>query len=437
MTAERSCTSKSRRGFVLTACSLGFGVVQLDVSVVNVAAKSIGASLGGGTAELQWLVDSYTLAFATLLLTAGSLGDRFGAKRMLLTGFALFTLASAACGLAPSASALVAFRAVQGAGAAMLGSCSLALLNHTFPEVERIRAVGIWAAGASAAFAAGPLVGGLLLATGGWRLIFFINVPLGIIAWLLTRRYAVETPRGGGRADVPGQVLGLAMLGALAWATIEAGQRGFGSPVAIGIFGISVLSGAAFVHVERRVPHPMLPLSLFRSRSFTLCVTIAGLINVAFYGLIFVFSLYLQLRLRESPLLTGLAFLPATVACMAGNAFTRHLPSPRASIVIGTLVAAVGLVLLAFVSGAVPLAVALGVVGGGVGLVVPAMTAAVLGSVAQQRSGIASGALTAIRQSGSVLGVALFGSMSSVHSVAWAAVVFFVCCAALARFIGR
>src|ERR1700691_5502091 len=214
----------ARRGTLL-ATSLGCAVVQLDVSVVNVAIKPIGASLGGGVSSLQWVVSAYTVAFAALILTAGALSDRAGARRVFIAGFVVFTLASAVCGLAPSMGALIAARVVQGVGAAVLGGSSLTLLSHAYPEpAERARAVCLWAAGASAALAGGPLIGGLLTATLGWRSIFFINAPIGLAGIFLTARWASETTRSSDRGvDIAGQLTAVVALVALAGATIEGG----------------------------------------------------------------------------------------------------------------------------------------------------------------------------------------------------------------------
>ena len=212
----------------LAAMSLGYGVVQFDVTIVNTALNSIGASLGGGVAELQWVVSAYTIAFAALILTAGALGDRIGAKRVFMAGFAFFTAASLACGLAPDALTLIMARAVQGLGAAILVPNSLALLSHAYPDDKaRGRAVGIWAAGASLALTAGPLVGGSLIALIGWRFIFFVNLPIGLAGLWLTSRYASETTRSPQHElDLPGQVAAIAALGCLAGAIIEGGAIG-------------------------------------------------------------------------------------------------------------------------------------------------------------------------------------------------------------------
>ena len=407
------------RGWTLLATSLGFGVVQLDVSVVNVAINPIGADLGGGVAALQWVVNAYTLAFAGLILTAGALGDRIGAKRVFVAGFALFTVASAACGLAPDLGALIAARAVQGVGAAVLVPCSLTLLSHAFPGArERTRAVGLWAAGASAALSAGPLIGGVLTTTLGWRAIFFINAPIGVAGIVLTLRWAGETSRGGGRGiDLPGQVAAVVALTALAGAVIEAGGRGLGDPLVLAAFAVAVLAGAAFVLIEARTKRPMLPLRLFRAPSFGAASAIGLLVNIAFYGLLFVLSLFFQRAQHHSALLTGLAFAPMTVAIIAANLVSGRLArriGTRWVIVSGAVLMGAGCAgMLGFGAGAAYVALAgqLIALGFGLGLMVPVLTSALLGSVAPERSGVASGTLNTARQTGSVLGVAVFGAL--------------------------
>ena len=405
-------------GAVLAAVTLGFAVVQLDVSVVNVAVKSIGVALGGGVASVQWVVDAYTLTFAAFILSAGGLGDRIGARRVLLGGFAMFTLASVACGVAPSIGFLVAARAVQGIGAAALGACSLALLNHSFPgPAARGRAIAVWAAGGTGAMAAGPVVGGLLIAAAGWRWIFLINVPLGVAGAWLTARYGNETTRARDRGvDLPGQAAAVVALTALAAATIEAGSRGLGAPLVVGGYAVAVVAGVVFAAVEARRARPMLPMMLFRSREFSVTVVVGLLINVVFYGLYFSVSLYVQRQEHLSPLVTGLAFVPVLAGVMAGNVAARRFPAARGAIAAGAVAMAAGCAGL-LVAGAVSSAgpgvtiAGLTVTGVGGGLIVPAITSALLGSVDPSFSGIASGTLTAMRQVGSVLGVALLGSL--------------------------
>jgi MFS transporter, DHA2 family, methylenomycin A resistance protein len=399
--------------------TLGFAVVQLDVTVVNVGVKAIGASLGSSLDSLQWVVSSYTLALAALILTAGALGDRIGAKRMFVAGFGIFTGASVACGLAPSLGILIISRGIQGVGAAILVPCSLALLNHAYHDAsERTRAVGLLAAGASTALAAGPVVGGVLIALVGWRAIFFINVPIGLVGMLLTLRYAEETPQNRGRGlDLPGQLTAILALGSLAAATIEGGARGWTDGFVVGGFAVALLAGAAFIAVELRGRQPMLPLSLFREPTFRATTVIGMLINVAFYGLLFVFSLLFQRVQGFSALKTGLAFLPMTASIMAANLLAQRLMGrigARAVTLLGQGMMAIACLALLWVGADTPywtMTAQLLILGAGLGLVVPAITTLLLGSVDRSRSGIASAALYAMRQSGSVIGVALFGSL--------------------------
>jgi DHA2 family methylenomycin A resistance protein-like MFS transporter len=307
---RHSGRSNFARSLTLASLSLGFGVVQLDVTIVNTALNSISASLGGGVSALQWIVSAYTIAFAALILTAGAAGDRIGAKLIFMAGFAIFTAASLACALAPTIAVLIAARLLQGVGAALLVPSSLGLLNHAYPDPqERGRAVGIWAAGASLAFTAGPLAGGVLVTLVGWRSIFLVNLPIGLAGLWLTWRYASETVRSPDRElDLPGQVAAIATLGCLASATIEGGALGWMNPWVLACFAGSAIFGAGFVLQEQRARQPMLPLVLFGNRLFTVTSTVGLLVNMAFYGLIFVLSLYFQRLNGLSPFATGMAF---------------------------------------------------------------------------------------------------------------------------------
>src|SRR5256886_2625803 len=286
-----SCNTSSHshlaKAPALAAMSLGLGVVQLDITIVNTALGSIGTSLGGSVAELQWVVTAYTIAFAAFILTAGALGDRLGAKRIIIAGFAIFTLASLACALAPSAMFLIAARSVQGLAAAVLVPNSLTLLNHAYADPKaRGRAVGFWAAGASVALTAGPFVGGALIALVGWRSIFFVNLPIGAAGLWLAWRYAEETPPlSQPEIDLPGQTAAVTALGTLAGALIEGGALGWGHPFVIVGFAAAAVVGFLFVGREGRAPPPMLPLSLFAHRMFALTALGGVLFNIAFYGL--------------------------------------------------------------------------------------------------------------------------------------------------------
>jgi DHA2 family methylenomycin A resistance protein-like MFS transporter len=403
----------------LTAMSLGYGVVQLDVTIVNVAISDIGASFGGSMAALQWVVSSYTIAFAAFILSAGALGDRVGAKRLFVGGFALFTAASVVCAFAPTLLVLIAARAVQGVGAAILVPNSLALLNHAYEDgAARTRAVAFWASGASFTLTLGPLAGGVLIKLFGWRSIFLVNLPLGLLGLWLALRYAKETPGNSSRRiDLPGQIAAALSLGSLAGVLIRGGQVGWmHAQVLFGAL-LAVATTAAFIALEHFSRQPMLPLGLFKHRTFRASAITGVLVNIAFYGLIFVFSLYFQRTLQLSPLWTGLAFVPMTAAC-----FIANLSSSRISVRLGDrkcIVAGAGLILFGCLA-------MLGIgkntnygwlllpfvmMGAGLGTLVPPLTHALLASVDKTRSGIASGVLTASRQTGSVVGVSLFGSL--------------------------
>jgi MFS transporter, DHA2 family, methylenomycin A resistance protein len=422
-TVHRPATGPVPTGYasslMLAAMSLGYGVVQLDVTIVNTALHSIGTSLGGGVSELQWVVSAYTIAFAAFILTAGALGDRIGAKRIFMAGFALFTAASAACALAPSAFILIAARCVQGLAAAILVPNSLALLSHAYAdEKARGRAVAVWAAGASIALTAGPFVGGALITLVGWRSIFLVNLPIGLAGLWLTWRFAGETSRSPGREiDLPGQIAAIAALGSLAGAIIEGGSLGWENPFVIAGFAAFAVFALLFVCRELRALQPMLPLSLFKHRMFALTSLVGLLVNIALYGLIFVFSLYFQQVNGWSAFATGLAFVP-----MMGAVLPVNLIAPRiaerfgapATIAAGAVLSAVGcLAALGIEAGTAYRAICAQLIAmsSGLGLLVPPLTSTLLGSVEKSRSGVAAAVLNATRQSGSVLGVALFGSL--------------------------
>lgn len=411
--------AQAASSLTLAAMSLGYGVVQLDVTIVNTALDAMGKSLGGGVAELQWVVSAYTIAFAAFILTAGALGDRIGAKRIFMAGFALFTAASLACALSPNAIMLIGARLVQGLAAAILVPNSLALLNHTYTDDRaRGRAVAIWAAGASLALTAGPFVGGALITLVGWRAIFLVNLPIGLAGLWLSWRYAAETTRARSREiDLPGQFAAIGALGALAGAIIEGGGLGWQHSLVLSAFAAAAVLATLFIWRESRTSQPMLPLSLFSHRLFTLTTVVGLLVNFAIYGLIFVLSLYFQRINGLSAWWTGLAFVPMMGAVLPVNLLAPRLAEgigPCPTIVVGACISALGCLGLVWIEAGTSywaIFAQMIAISGGLGLLVPPLTSTLLGSVDKARSGIAAGVLNATRQTGSVLGVALFGSL--------------------------
>jgi DHA2 family methylenomycin A resistance protein-like MFS transporter len=418
--------SRKTLAVTILATSLGFVLVQLDVSIVNVALAQIGIELRTNVAGLQWVVDSYALLFASLLLFAGALSDRIGARKAFMSGFALFVAASLACGLAPVPEALIVARAIQGVGAAFLVPCSLALLNHACRDdgVLRARAVGLWTAAGSVALAIGPVLGGFLVHALGWRSIFFVNLPLGVIGIWLTWRFVEESAiHPGSRLDLAGQLLAIATLASLTAAMIETSVLGWFSPLVLLGFAIALICGVAFILVEARAQTPMLPLTFFHNPTFSAATLVGLAINFTLYGVIFILSLYLQQLRHFSPLAFGVAFLPFPLVLLASNLAAGWLGGKigaRSLMVVGLLIAAVGYWLLHGLNVStsyVAMLPGLLIIPLGIGLAVPAMTTALLSSVPRTRSGIASGVLNTVRQAGGAIGVALFGSLLAQNAI--------------------
>ncbi|MEM5340785.1 MFS transporter [Paraburkholderia azotifigens] len=421
---------------IVATVSVGFIVTQLDVTIVNIALAKIGADLHANVTGLQWIVDAYTLAFAVLMLSAGVLGDRFGARRMFACGIALFAAASLACGLSSDAATLVAARAVQGMGAAAMLPNSLALLNEACghgPKL-RARAVGLWTAAGAIAIAAGPVMGGLLIAAFGWRAIFLVNLPicaLGLAAtfvWVPASSVPALGSQIGGKAtrglDPAGQLLAIVALTAFTGAVIEWRPLGLMHPLVGGSFVLALIATAAFIVTERRAPAPMLPLAFFSNRTFSSAVLFGICVNLTYYGVVFVLSLYLQHARGETALQAGLAFLPLTGGFLVSNVASGWVVGhygARVPMIAGAITAALGYGLLHFADATSPLwwlLVPFLLIPSGMGLAVPAMTTAVLASVDKQRAGTASAVLNTARQAGGAVGVAAFGALASAADAA-------------------
>lgn len=408
-------------GVALAAASLGFALIQLDVTIVNVALPRIGATLRAPVDALQWVVDAYALVFAALLLTGGMLGDRFGARLLFRIGLGLFALASLGCGAAPSANLLIAMRALQGVGAAAMLPSSLALLNHACHHDARLRAraVGLWTAAGGVTIAAGPLIGGLLIAAGSWRTIFLVNLPICAAgAWLTAYVDESErTPRAA-HLDLAGQVFAIMALAGFIGGVIELRPLGALHPVVIGGFVLALAACAAFVRCEVRSRAPMLPLDLFRRPGFAPAVGFGILANLTYYGVVFVLSLYLQRVLGYSALTAGLAYLPLTATFIVSNVASGWLTGrvgTRGPMIAGALIGAAGFALLLGLgphTAYIHMLPGFALIPLGMGLAVPAMTTTVLGTVDKSASGIAAAVLNAARQAGGAVGVALFGAFA-------------------------
>ena len=399
---------------------LGCVVVLLDISIVNVALRPIATGLGGRLSDLQWIVDAYTVAFASFLLSAGTAGDRFGNKQVFAAGFLIFTIASIVCGGAGNLPSLIGARVLQGIGAALIIRCSLTLLNHAYDSPgRRAKAFGWWAGSGGASVAAGPVIGGFLVHSFGWRSIFYVNVPIGLAALFLTYRYIrSEQPRLGQRIDWPGQLVSLFALASLTTVLIEGTNWGWLSPGIIGLSAAFVGLSLLFFAIEKRQSQPMLPLTLFQSSQFTVSTLLGLLLSFSFYGLIFTLSLYFQQARHFTPLQTGLAFLPVTGLLAVMNVFAGSLGAARGMrfpMVIGFVVGGLGFFWLAFATGTTTtysgLLLPLLCVGAGVPLILPPLTTVVLASVDRSQVGLASATLNTGRQVGAAAGVAVLGSL--------------------------
>jgi DHA2 family methylenomycin A resistance protein-like MFS transporter len=424
MLIERQTTSvPSENGALhalgLTAICFGFFMVLLDTSVVNVALPAMQHDLHGSLEGLQWVVNGYTLIFASLLLSAGTLGDRLGHKRTFLAGYLLFTGASLLCSLAPSLPLLIAARVLQGVGPALLVPSSLSLITHGFQNPgKRARAVGIWAGSSGIGLAGGPVIGGLLVETLGWRSIFLLNVPFGLLALALTMRFVSETPRlPVQKRDPWGQLCVIVALATLTYALIEGRSQGWISPQIVGLFLLCIGASGGFLFIEARQSAPLLPLHFFSSRGFRVPLLVGCVLNFGLYGLLFVLSLFFQDISHYPAALAGVALLPITVAtgstALISGRITARLGTRR-PMIGGLAVSGLGtlLLLLGETGNALLLLTAGGIVVGlGCGMTVPAMTTALLSAVPKSQVGVASALLNASRQLGGVLGVAILGSI--------------------------
>ena len=417
-----AAASRPGKAWTLLAISLGQFLIQLDLTIVNVALPAIGRDLGTSVSGLQWVVDGYNLALASLLLVGGRIGDRSGHKRVYLAGVLVFALGSALCAAAPTAAALVAFRVLQGVGAAIELPATLAILTHTFTGArERAQAVGIWASTAGSSLVIGPVLGGALVAAFGWRAVFLVNLPVTVLVGVLAVRTVRETttPAAPGGLDLPGQLLGAFALGLLAAGAIEGGRDGVSAALPLGLFAGGVASLGAFIGVERRQADPVLPLGFFRAAAYS-AANAAGLVmGFVTVGLLFVFALFFQQVQGDSAIAAGLRFLPLTAAfVLAGPLVGRLIErvGHRVPMTAGCALLALGSLLLLGVgasSGYGAVGWPFVIIGLGYGLLSTPMAAAVLGAVPRERAGMASSTNLTARVTGGVFGVAVLGALLS------------------------
>src|SRR3954469_3013020 len=414
MTKQRSA------GWTFAVVSLGLFMITLDNLIVTTALPSIRRDLEASLGSLEWMVNAYTLTFAVLLLPAAALGDRFGRKRMFLAGLALFTASSALAALAPSAGALVATRAIQGAGAAIIAPLSLTLLADAVPAGKRGLALGAWSGVSGLGVALGPVIGGAVVAGLDWTWIFWINVPVGLVLLPLAARNLRESHGPASGLDLPGLALAGGGLLGLTYGAVQAGDHGWSSTLVLGALSTGVALLAAFVVWEQRAPAPMVPLRFFRSRSFSATNVVPLAMFFGVFGSIFFFAQFFQVAQGYSPLESGLRTLPWTgmpmlVAPLAGVLSDRIGSRPLMAIGLTLQATAVAWIssisepTLAYSHFIVPFVL------GGTGMVLvfaPAANA-VLSAVRPSEAGQASGATNAIREVGGVFGIAVLASVFS------------------------
>jgi EmrB/QacA subfamily drug resistance transporter len=406
---------------VLLICCMSLFIVGLDVTVVNVALPSIGRELHGSISELQWTIDAYTVVMASLLMFSGSMADRLGRKRIFVLGLTVFSAASLLCGLAPSVELLVAARVLQAVGASMLNPVAMSIITNTFQDPrERAQAVGVWGAVFGVSLALGPIVGGGVVSAIGWRPIFWINVPVGLIAIALTLRFVPESraPRPR-RFDPIGQALVIVLLAGLTYGIIEAPSLGWSSPTILAVFSAAAAALVALLLYEPRREEPLIDLRFFGSIPFASAIVISVAAFAAFGGFLFLNTLYLQNARGFSPVQAGLLTVPVAVMTMLASPVSGRIVGrrgPRLPLVIAGVSLVIACAALTGIDAATPvgyLVAAYVVLGLGFGFVNAPITNTAVSGMPRAQAGVAAAIASTSRQVGSTLGVAIVGAIIS------------------------
>jgi len=416
--------SRNRRLCILSICCLSLLIVGLDITALNVALPVIGRGLDAGISGLQWTVDAYIVVMASLLMFAGSMGDRLGRRRVFVTGLVLFSAASVLCALAPTVELLIAARALQGVGASMLNPVAMSIITNTFTDPrERAQAVGVWGAVFGISMALGPIVGGALVAAAGWEAIFLLNLPIGVAAMLLALRFIPESraPRAR-RFDPVGQALVFVLLSALTFSIIEAPARGWTSPLIAVTLSAAAGALVGLLVYEQRRDEPLIDLRFFRSTPFSASIVISIAAFAAFGGFLFLNTLYLQQVRGLPPLQAGLAVLPMALMMIVMSPISGRIVGrrgPRFPLVMSGAATLVGCAMLTGISPSTPFAQLIGayvVFGFGFGLVNAPITNAAVSGMPRAQAGVAAAIATTSRQVGQALGVAIVGAIATAHA---------------------
>jgi EmrB/QacA subfamily drug resistance transporter len=419
----RSATGR----WVIAATVLGSGMAAIDATVIGIALPTIGREFHASIATLQWVVTGYSLTLSSLLLLGGSLGDRFGRKRVFLVGIVWFSVASAACAVSAGSGQLVATRLLQGAGAALLTPGSLAIIEASFAAEDRSEAIGAWSGLGGVATAAGPLLGGYLIAAASWRWIFLINLPIGVVVLILSNRHVPESrdPSATGPIDVAGAALATGSLAALAYGLIEGPAHGWG-PGAVAALAAGACAAMAFLVVEHRSNAPMLPLQFFSNRQFAVTNAVTFVVYAGLGGVLFLLPAMLQIVNGYSALGSGVALLPLTAVMLIFSARSGRLAAaigPRLQMAVGPVVVGIGLVLLgrapgstSYLSGVLP---AVLVIAAGLATTVAPLTATALDSLSETHAGVASAVNNDVARIGGLLAVAVLPALGGITGTSY------------------